>query len=492
MRHAAADVTEELFPETLAMAGATLPLKYRFAPGHPLDGLTLTVPLALLNQLDDARLTWLVPGMVREKVTHYLKALPKALRNRLIPLPDVVTAFLEARAARRRRRCPTRCARWLERAPRRRAAGRRAGTTSTLPAHLAINVAVVDAAGAELASGRDLAALRAQLGEAAQLSFAAAGPAFERKGIAAWDFGDLPETLTITRDGAAADRLSGARRRRRQRVARAARYARGGRRGRRARGVVRLLRIALKDALARYDKGGRASRRPRCSSRRRSRPTGCSPTCSAAIATARSSATIRCRDREQAFAEQVQARAHAAAGGRRRRVPAARRRSPTGYQALAQRLAALPPALARLGGRGAGAARRARLSRVLQRHAVGAARAPAALPDGARPAARQVRRAARPRRAARRQVADVVAALRERRRARPRGRPRRAARSRLPLAARGAAGVAVRAGAEDPVPGVVQAAWKRPGRTLVRADRGAGALARERCCRHSGLALVLQ
>ena len=44
------------------MAGATLPLKYRFAPGHPLDGLTLTVPLALLNQIDAARLSWLVPG----------------------------------------------------------------------------------------------------------------------------------------------------------------------------------------------------------------------------------------------------------------------------------------------------------------------------------------------------------------------------------------------------------------------------------------------
>ena len=44
------------------MAGASLPLAYRFAPGHPLDGLTLTVPLALLNQIDAARLSWLVPG----------------------------------------------------------------------------------------------------------------------------------------------------------------------------------------------------------------------------------------------------------------------------------------------------------------------------------------------------------------------------------------------------------------------------------------------
>ena len=66
MRHAAESVTGEQFPEILDMTGARLPLKYRFAPGHPDDGLTLTVPLALLNQLDPARLSWLVPGVVRE------------------------------------------------------------------------------------------------------------------------------------------------------------------------------------------------------------------------------------------------------------------------------------------------------------------------------------------------------------------------------------------------------------------------------------------
>ena len=69
MRHAAAHVTEEQFPTAIAWQdGTSLPLEYRFAPGHPLDGLTLTVPLALLNQVDAARLSWLVPGMVREKV----------------------------------------------------------------------------------------------------------------------------------------------------------------------------------------------------------------------------------------------------------------------------------------------------------------------------------------------------------------------------------------------------------------------------------------
>ena len=62
MRHAANAVTVELFPETMTVAQAALPLKYRFTPGHPLDGLTLTVPLPLLNQLPDAQLSWLVPG----------------------------------------------------------------------------------------------------------------------------------------------------------------------------------------------------------------------------------------------------------------------------------------------------------------------------------------------------------------------------------------------------------------------------------------------
>ena len=199
MRHAAASVTEEQFPEFIEMGGARLPLKYRFAPGHALDGLTLTVPLALLNQVDAARLSWLVPGMVREKLGWYLKALPKAWRNRLTPLPEVVTAFLERPADRSES---------LADALRAFVSARLGATlpidawdAPELPPHLRVNVLVVDAAGRELAADRDLTALRARLGEAAQLSFAAAEPSFERKGIRAWDFGDLPETLAIVRDG---------------------------------------------------------------------------------------------------------------------------------------------------------------------------------------------------------------------------------------------------------------------------------------------------
>jgi ATP-dependent helicase HrpA len=200
MRHAAAGVTEALYPDTLRVAGAALPVKYRFAPGHPLDGLTLTVPLALLNQIDEATLSWLVPGMIRDKVTAYLKALPKAWRSRLVPVPETVTAFLEhapshdvALADALRTFVDQR----LGDAP-----PPEAFRSVDVPPHLAMNVRVVDAAGRELAMDRDLSALRDRLSEAARLEFASEQPSFERRGLKSWDFGELPESLSTRRDGA--------------------------------------------------------------------------------------------------------------------------------------------------------------------------------------------------------------------------------------------------------------------------------------------------
>ena len=261
MRHAAAHVTEELFPETMAMANAVLPLKYRFAPGQPDDGLTLTVPLALLNRVDEARLSWLVPGLIREKLTVLLKALPKPLRNRLTPLPDAVTAFLEAASPGResdvtagRESLVNALRGWLR---------TRLGEPLlpgvwdgvAMPPHLVIQVRVIDAAGRELASNRDLAVLRAQLGEAAQLSFAEASPALERRGQTSWTFGDLPETLSIVKHGQRltgypalvddGDSVSVALLDTRAAAATAMRA-----------GVVRLLRIALKQNVANFEKGG--------------------------------------------------------------------------------------------------------------------------------------------------------------------------------------------------------------------------------------------
>jgi ATP-dependent helicase HrpA len=197
MRHSARHVTEEQFPASIEMAGNRLALKYRFAPGHPLDGLTLSVPLPLLNQLDDDRLGWLVPGLVREKVTLLLKALPKALRSRLMPIPDAVTGFLGEHGP-GEGGLPDALRAYLAK---RLGTAVPAGTWDAveLPVHLQINVRVLDEAGKELASGRDLRALREQLGRAARLTVSASDPGIEREQVRDWDFGDLPESLAFTR-----------------------------------------------------------------------------------------------------------------------------------------------------------------------------------------------------------------------------------------------------------------------------------------------------
>jgi ATP-dependent helicase HrpA len=214
--------------------------------------LTLTVPLALLNRLDAARLSWLVPGMVREKVVWYLKALPKGWRGRLPPAPEVVTAFVEQPQDPRPLRTVLRAF----------VAGRLGAALpaevwegAVPPPHLRFNLRVVDAAGRELAAGRDLGALRAQLGDAAQLDFAAAGPGLERKGIRSWDFGDLPETLVVERGG---HRLSGfpALVRDGDTVALKLLDTREAAEAATRAAVIALMKIPLKDALRRWEKGG--------------------------------------------------------------------------------------------------------------------------------------------------------------------------------------------------------------------------------------------
>ena len=95
MRHAAEEITEQRFPEAVEIGGVVYALSYKFEPGHALDGVTITVPLHLLNQLDELRCDWLVPGLLRDKLTHLIKGLPKNLRRNFVPVPQYVTAVLE-------------------------------------------------------------------------------------------------------------------------------------------------------------------------------------------------------------------------------------------------------------------------------------------------------------------------------------------------------------------------------------------------------------
>jgi len=205
MRHGAEDVTETLFPETTVVGETPCPLTYRFDPGHALDGVTLTLPLHLLNQIDEARCQWLVPGMIRDKVTWLVKALPKQIRRVCVPVPEFVTDALTELTPMRAEGGSTPLTAALSHFIRRKAAievPADAWNEADLPPHFKMNFRVVDDAGAELASSRDLAALRKQLGQAAQVTFARAPELdFERENITAWDFGDLPEKITFNRGG---------------------------------------------------------------------------------------------------------------------------------------------------------------------------------------------------------------------------------------------------------------------------------------------------
>jgi ATP-dependent helicase HrpA len=197
MRHGAESVTEELFPREIRIGETAFPLAYRFEPGHPMDGVTLNVPLALLNQLDETTIDWLVPGMIREKVGWTMKALPKRIRTQLVPVPEHTTRFLErAKAGEKTVKEAV-----LDYAS--HMAGERLAndvwSKEDPPPHLLMNVRVMDEARRELAMGRDLGELRKRLGEAASLTLSKAQPGMEREGIASWDFGELPEQVTFRR-----------------------------------------------------------------------------------------------------------------------------------------------------------------------------------------------------------------------------------------------------------------------------------------------------
>ena len=198
MRHEAAGITTVQFPHELQIAGRSFALDYHHEPGSQRDGVTLTVPLLALNQIDAARCDWLVPGLAREKITRLAKSLPQKLRHQLGPLPEFVDAFL---AARETQDAPLvqAIARYARR-EQNLAVPLDAFRPETLPAHLSMNFRIVDEHGRQLGMGRNLAQLRAELGQKAGEQFSeivkADVPVAEFTG---WDFGDLEDVMEIRR-----------------------------------------------------------------------------------------------------------------------------------------------------------------------------------------------------------------------------------------------------------------------------------------------------
>jgi len=188
------------YPEEISIAGQRLPLDYVFQPGSEADGITLTVPRALLGAIRAVELDWLVPAWLREKVLAYLRALPKEQRRALVPLPSTASDALAAMSSGALRQQPLAVA--LAEALRQVRNVRvdaHAFDERALPPHLKMRIAVVDADGRTLATGRDVAALQRELGAVPGGSPAAdTVPArWQRTGLTRWDFGDLPDSVLV-------------------------------------------------------------------------------------------------------------------------------------------------------------------------------------------------------------------------------------------------------------------------------------------------------
>jgi len=175
MRHEAAGITTASFPKTIRLGGVDCAATYLHEPGDARDGLTVTVPLFVLNQVNDERCEWLVPGMLKDKVQALLKTLHQRPRSRLVPLPDTAAKFAE-----------------VLNAPEKFGTGglveavlklvREATSLDIVKAdikvdmlspHFFMNFRVVDEHGRQLGHGRNLGALKAELGSQARGAFQA-------------------------------------------------------------------------------------------------------------------------------------------------------------------------------------------------------------------------------------------------------------------------------------------------------------------------------
>ena len=201
MRHDAAGITTDQFPKTLVQAGLSLALDYKFEPGAVDDGLTVAIPLAVLNQVQAQGLDWLVPGMRKEKVLALLKSLPGRHRRPLVPLEAYAQGF---------------CERWADRAGElgllvalcddiASQTGLRLMSDDfkrdQLPAHWSPWIRVLDEHGRQLGQGRDLAVLKQSLGGKASDLVAAATQTDQQPPQTSWTFGALPTQQTLQHAG---------------------------------------------------------------------------------------------------------------------------------------------------------------------------------------------------------------------------------------------------------------------------------------------------
>ena len=200
----AADAPDvEDYPDTWHQDGLRLRLTYQFEPGSDADGVTVHIPLAVLNQVEPDGFDWQVPGLRQELVTELIRSLPKAMRRSFIPAPDWAASVLE-RVGPADGPLLEVLARELD----------RAGSVEVppdafdlakVPDHLRMTFRVEDrrdrGPARVVGEGKDLEALKRRLAPRMRAALAAAAPGLERDRVDGWDLGTLPRVVEERRAG---------------------------------------------------------------------------------------------------------------------------------------------------------------------------------------------------------------------------------------------------------------------------------------------------
>jgi ATP-dependent helicase HrpA len=203
MRHEAEGITTDAFPAYWEQRGQQFKLAYKHDPGAADDGVTLSLPLPALNQINAVRCEWLVPGLLKEKVVALLKTLQQKYRHRLQPLDAFAEQFCESNPE-----TDEPLVKSLNRAVEEALAMKLpldAFRPGELRPHLLMNFRLLDEHGGTLGFSRSLPELRAQYGDRVTQTFAQAevkaasegGGEGELTGLTNWSFGELPELMEV-------------------------------------------------------------------------------------------------------------------------------------------------------------------------------------------------------------------------------------------------------------------------------------------------------
>ncbi|MFF0689344.1 ATP-dependent RNA helicase HrpA [Streptomyces albogriseolus] len=208
IRESADAVTKADYPDTWRQGPLKFCVTYQFEPGADADGVTVHIPLQVLNQVTDEGFDWQIPGLREEVVTELIRSLPKPIRRHYVPAPNYAKAFLE-RAVPLQEPLTVTMARELK---------RMVGVPfeaddfdwSRVPDHLRVTFRIVDERRRTIAEDKDLEALKLTLRPKARkaLSQAAAataqrrgGESLERTGLTDWTIGSLTQVFETRRAG---------------------------------------------------------------------------------------------------------------------------------------------------------------------------------------------------------------------------------------------------------------------------------------------------